>query len=346
MSNLKTLAGRLGLSITTVSRALDDYADVSDATRKRVRQLARELNYQPNAAARSLRRQRANAVAVALPSTSSPAGVTGLFNMLMDAGTALSASGLDLLMLPTPSADSELQSLRRLVDGRRVDAVILVRTRREDARVAFLEEAGMPFVTHGRTASKEPHAFVDGDGEQGFRDATRLLVDLGHRRIAHIAAPTVLMFAHLRRKGWLAAMQEAGLAPAGDVAVTQPTEVEGHAAAQRLLALPTPPTALLCATDILAIGAIAAVKAAGLKPGRDITIVGHDGLSVGAFSDPPLTTMEIATGDVGQRLAALLIARLGGKPAHELQMVLPVRQVPRATHGPPADETRASAVKS
>jgi len=332
---LKTLAGQLGLSITTVSRALDGYDDVAEKTRRRVQTLARELNYQPNAAARSLRQQKSNAVVVTLPAATSPSGVSGLFSMLVDASTALAAAGLDLLILPTLSAENELSSLRRLVVGRRVDAAILVRTRRNDPRVALLEGAGIPFVTHGRTQSQRPHAFIDGDGEQGFRDATRMLVEMGHRQIAHIAAPRDLMFSRLRRKGWISAMKGAALSAALETSVDSPTEAEGYAAAKRLITATPHPTALLCATDTIAVGALSAVKEAGLRPGVDMTIVGHDGLAIGAFSDPPLTTMQIGASDVGQRLAALLLERMRGADPRDLQVVLPVRQVLRSTHGPP-----------
>jgi LacI family transcriptional regulator len=96
----------------------------------------------------------------------------------------------------------------------------------------------------------------------------------------------------------------------------------------------TPPTALLCATDSIAIGALSALKEMGLKAGRDIALIGHDNLPSAAFTDPPLSTMEIAAPDVGRQLAEMLIARLGGRDSRELQIILPVRQVPRATHGP------------
>ena len=335
MSNLKFLASQLGLSITTVSRALDDYDDVADATRNRVRALARELNYQPNAAARSLRRQKSHAVAVALPPSASPASVSGLFNMLMDVGITLGTSGYDLLMLPTASAASEMDSLQRMIDGRRIDAVILVRTRIHDRRVSYLEDKGIPFISHGRTASKQPHAFIDGDGEQGFRDATRWLIELGHTHIAHIAAPQELMFANLRRNGWLGAMQDNGISTPQEEHVKAPTEFEGHAAARRLLATADPPTALLCATDMIAIGAMTAVKEIGLTPGVDVSIVGHDGLLVGAYCDPPLSTMDICANDVGAQLADMLLKRIGGADPRDLQVVLPVRQILRKTHSSP-----------
>jgi LacI family transcriptional regulator len=333
VSNLKLLARSLGLSITTVSRALDGYSDVAPATRERVQAAAQAMNYRPNPAARSLRRRKAEAVAVTLPTEPGQFGPPIFLNMLAACGQRLAEEGLDLMLLPTAGRAGEMDTYRRLLDGRRTDAVIVVRTRLEDERVGFLKERGIPFVTHGRTARSEEHAFIDGDGEAGFRDAARQLVASGHRRIAHIAAPQDLTFAHLRRKGWLAALEEVGSSEPLEY-TAQPTEAGGYEATQWLLQQGAPPTALLCATDSMAIGALSALRERGLAAGRDIAVIGHDNLPSAAFTDPPLSSMEIAAPDVGRQLAEMLIARLGGRDGRELQTILPVRQVPRATHGP------------
>ncbi|RDI62021.1 LacI family DNA-binding transcriptional regulator [Microvirga subterranea] len=333
MSKLKQLAQTLGLSTTTVSRALDGYSDVAPATRERVRAAAQAINYRPNSAARSLRRRRAEAVAVTLPLEPGRVGPPVFLNILAACSQRLAEEGLDLMLLPTTSPAAEMETYRRLIDGGRADAVIVVRTRLEDERVTFLKERGIPFVTHGRTERPEDHAFIDGDGESGFRDATRLLAALGHRRIAHISAPQALTFAHLRRKGWLGGLADEGLPDALEYAA-QPNEAGGYEAAKWLLDQPQAPTSLLCATDSIAIGALSALKERGLVAGRDVAVIGHDNLPSGAYTDPPLSTMEIAAPDVGRRLADMLIARLGGRDPRELQTILPVRQVPRATHGP------------
>jgi LacI family transcriptional regulator len=333
VSNLKLLAKSLGLSITTVSRALDGYSDVAPATRKRVQAAAQAMNYRPNPAARSLRRRKAEAVAVTLPTEPGKFGPPIFLNMLAACGQRLAEEGLDLMLLPTAGRAGEMDTYRRLLDGRRADAVIVVRTRLEDERVAFLKERGIPFVTHGRTARSDEHAFIDGDGAAGFRDAARQLASFGHRRIAHIAAPQDLTFAHLRRKGWLKGLEEAGDGEPIEY-TAQPTEAGGYEAAQWLLQQSAPPTALLCATDSMAIGALSALKERGFTAGREIAVIGHDNLPSAAFTDPPLSSMEIAAPDVGRQLAEMLIARLGGREAGELQTILPVRQVPRATHGP------------
>jgi LacI family transcriptional regulator len=180
----------------------------------------------------------------------------------------------------------------------------------------------------------DEHAFIDGDGEAGFRDATRLLASLGHRRIAHVAAPQDLTFAHLRRNGWLAGLRELGQSDPVEY-ITQPTEAGGYQATQWLLDQPAPPTGILCATDSLAIGALSALRDRGFAAGQDIAVIGHDNVPSAAFTDPPLSTMEIAAPDVGRQLAEMLIARLGGRDPRDLQTILPVRQVPRATHGIP-----------
>jgi LacI family transcriptional regulator len=333
VSSLKHLAQTLGLSITTVSRALDGYSDVAPATRERVRAAAQAIQYQPNSAARSLRRRKAEAVAVTLPTEPGRFGPPTFLNMLAACGQRLAEEGLDLMLLPTAGRMEEMETYRRLLDGRRADAVIVVRTRLDDERVAFLKDRGIPFVTHGRTARPDEHAFIDGDGEAGFREAARHLASLGHRRIAHIAAPQELTFAHLRRKGWQAALEEVGSSEQLEY-TARPTEAGGYEATLWLMQQSPAPTALLCATDSMAIGALSALKERGLMAGRDIAVIGHDNLPAAAFTDPPLSTMEIAAPDVGRQLAEMLIARLGGRDSREMQTILPVRQVPRISHGP------------
>jgi LacI family transcriptional regulator len=268
-----------------------------------------------------------------LPTEPGRVGPPVFLEMLAACALRLGEAGLDLLLVPASRSD-EMETFRRLVDGGRADAMIVVRTRRDDERVAYLVQRGIPFVAHGRTFMQDDHAFIDGDSEAGFREATHLLASLGHERIAHLAAPLEFTFAHLRRSGWLKGLTERNL-PMGPEAVAQPTERGGYDAALSILARSPRPTAFLCATDSIAIGALRALREAGLEAGRDIALIGHDNLPSAAFTDPPLTTMEIAAPDIGRELADLLIAHLGGRNPRELQKLLPVRQILRATHALP-----------
>ena len=223
--------------------------------------------------------------------------------------------------------------IRRLVEGRRTDGIVLARTQVDDPRIRYLAGSGIPFVVMGRTETTLPYAHVDGDGTAAFAQATRRLLALGHRDIAYIGAAPEFMFSELRRTGWAAAMRAASLSPAIS-AHTAATEHGGLKAARALLASTPRPTAFLCATDRIAIGALRAIKEAGLAVGRDVSVVGHDNLSASAFAEPALTTMELPIPEVGARLAEMLIALIGGADAREFAEVWPVLPIERASTGP------------
>lgn len=329
MANLKQLAQSLGLSITTVSRALDGYSDVSDTTRTRVREAAEQVGYRPNASARRLRKQRAELVAVTLPSDPGHIGPPHFLDMLSGCAEHLAAAGLNLVIVPVPRGESELEICRRFVDGRRVDAMLLVRTRRMDERVEFLQSRGIPFVTNGRTESLTPHPFIDGDGFAGFHAATTRFLASGHHRVGHIAGPQDYYFAHVRRMGWKAAMDEAGL-EADLCAEGAPTEQGGYLAALELLRGPARPTALVCATDEMAIGALRALRE--INGGDSIGIVGHDDLPMGAFTSPSLSTMRMTGENLGASFASLLLRAIAGEPAEELQELHAIEFVDRDSH--------------
>ncbi|TCV65385.1 MULTISPECIES: LacI family DNA-binding transcriptional regulator [Neorhizobium] len=332
MANLKQLAQSLGLSITTVSRALDGYADVSAATRERVRDAAEKAGYRPNASARRLRRQRAELVAVTLPSDPGHIGPPHFLDMLSGCAEHLAAAGLNLVIAPVPRGESELEICRRFVDGRRVDAMLLVRTKRKDERVEFLQSRGIPFVTNGRTESPVPHPYIDGDGFAGFHAATLRFHADGHQRIGHIAGPQEYYFAHVRRMGWQAAMQKVGL-QASLCCEGPPTEQGGYLAALKLLSQPSRPTALICATDEMAIGALRALRE--VEGGSQIAIIGHDDLSMDAFTSPPLSTMRMTGGNLGASFASLLLRAIAGEPAEDLQELHPIEFVDRDSHRRP-----------
>jgi LacI family transcriptional regulator len=330
MAQLKDLARQLGLSMTTVSRALDGYPEVSADTRKRVAAAADAANYRPDPAARRLRRGRADTVAALLPGGPG-VELTALMEALGTCGEALARNGLDLIMVPARDEAEESRRLARLVARRDADAFLIVRTRRRDARVDWLLAHGVPFVTHGRTERAAQHAHLDGDAVEGFRAAIRRLAALGHERIAHIAASGDFMFAHLRRAGAEAGAKEAGVRLT--VAEATPDAAGGYAATRTLLAKRPHPTALLCATDAIAIGAARALREAGLRPGEGVALWGHDNIAAAAFLDPPLASMEMRGDDLGEQLARLLVARLGGADPADLGTVLPLRHIERASLG-------------
>ncbi|MGL4975138.1 MAG: LacI family DNA-binding transcriptional regulator, partial [Bosea sp. (in: a-proteobacteria)] len=179
MSGIRELAKELGLSITTVSKAMHDYADIAPSTKARVLAKAEELGYRPNAAARNLRRKRAEVIVAVLPSDPKGFGPPLMLDLLATTGEALAARGLDLMLATARAGQSEEEQLTRMIASSRADGLILFRTRGEDARVDLLLQRGVPFVTHGRTLRAERHAHVDGDGHAGFAVAAARLIAAG-----------------------------------------------------------------------------------------------------------------------------------------------------------------------
>lgn len=330
--SIRTLANNLGLSVTTVSRALAGYPDVAAATRERVQREAARSGYRANPVARRLRTGRSGTVGIVVPAEQ------GTFDqfflaMLGAIGPLLSRAGLDLVLMGAPPGDAELHAYRQLAEHNRVDGIVLARTRRDDTRIRYLQDRCVPFVAHGRSETSNAFAFLDVDGEAAFAEATRRLIEFGHTNIALINAPTHYMFAHHRAAGWRRALTDAGLPP-DTVLEAEATEESGFRLMHQLLAQPRPPTGVLCATDRMAVGALHALASAGLRAGRDISVIGYDDLPVAKYTDPPLTTLEQPIARMAQRLVEMLLALLDGASPSTLAEVWPARLIARQSDGP------------
>lgn len=333
--SIRQLARTLDLSITTVSRALAGYTDVSKATQARVREAAQAMGYRPNANARNLKLGKANTIGLVMPAVGR-GGDAFMSELVAGLSAALNARDLDLIITAADDLAGELAAIRRVADGRKVDGLIIPRTRWNDARVDLLLELGLPFVCHGRTARAAEHAWLDIDGEAAFIEVTKRLIGLGHKRIAMINAPTSFTFARHRAAGFRQAMEAAGLSPVAEIVLERARMDMGQAAVDTLLTQPDRPSAIVCATDQIAIGGLAAIRGHGLKAGRDISVIGYDDIAIGAFAEPPLTTMRQAIADEAAELVRLMLGAMQGEAAGTLQTLWSATLVPRASDGPAA----------
>ncbi|OOY20785.1 LacI family transcriptional regulator [Thioclava sp. DLFJ5-1] len=334
--NLKTLALELGLSPTTVSRALNGYPEVSEATRRRVREAAEAANYRPNTQAKRLATGRAMAIGHIIPISDRHEIVNPVFaDFIAGAGEVYARAGYDMVMTIVPD-DSEARAYAELRSKGNVDGVLIHAPKVEDHRIAMLDTLGMPYVLHGRVSgSDSAFSWVDVNNKRAFERATNFLLDLGHRRIALINGIGEMDFARRRRRGYEAALRARDL-PIDPALIVEGemTEAQGHDAAREMLQWPDPPTAFLTASLLSAMGARRGIEEAGLVMGRDVSIVTHDDelgyLRNGTAEEPIFTATRSSVREAGRRCAALLIEQIESgdrSPRHELmEAVLVVGQ--------------------
>ncbi len=318
------VARRLNLSITTVSRALDGYPDVAVETRERVSRVAAEMGYVPSRVARQLRRRRADAIGYVLP-TPQPRFADPFFSELISGlGDEAAHYNLDVLVSTAPPGEATERAMyERWARSRRVDGVVLSRMRRHDWRVDYLAEQGLPFVALGHSLNAVDYPYIDVDARAGLIALVAHLAEQGHRRIAYIGASPDLMLQTARLEGYRAGLAALDLeADPAWVAEGDLTRQGGYRAATQLLAAPRPPTAIIGANDLTAIGAMRAASERGLVVGRDLAVAGYDGVGEAEHAHPPLTTLNQPVYDIARQLVKMLIRLIAQEPLAERHVLL------------------------
>lgn len=276
--NLRELSDLLGLSQTTVSRALNGYPEVKEATRNRVMEAAKAHNYHPNIRAKSLATGRTMSIGHVIPLSNRHEMVNCVFSdFIAGAGEAYAKRGYDMRVSVVDDAD-EAEAYVRLARTGMVDGVIVHGPKINDERIALLHELGLPFVVHGRSSECDaPYSWLDVNNRSAFKRATDFLLDLGHQRIALINGIEEMDFAARRRGGFAMALEGRGLAV--DPALTHSSEMTepfGYAKTVEMLDMPNPPTAIIASSLIPALGVRRAVEECGLTMGKDVSIICFD----------------------------------------------------------------------
>jgi DNA-binding LacI/PurR family transcriptional regulator len=329
---LEEVAALAGVSRATVSRVVNGSPKVSPAVRAQVERAVAKLGYVPNRAARSLVTRRADSVALVV---SEPH--TRLLSEPFFAGTvrgvsaALAETGVQLLLL-IDHDPPDRGRLERYVVGGHVDGVLLASVHGDDPLPGILERAGVPAVLVGRPAGTGPASYVDADNRGGARQAVDHLARRGRRRIAAIAGPQDMGVGQDRLDGYRDGLQAAGLAGDGDLVEEGDFTEEGGAAAMaRLLARPGRPVdAVFAASDLMAAGALRALRAAGRRVPDDVAVVGFEDSAVARYTQPPLTTVRQPIEEMGRQATRLLLAKVAGEAAG-MHLVLDVELVVRAS---------------
>jgi LacI family transcriptional regulator len=341
--NLKELSKQLNLSQTTISRALNGYPEVNEATRKRVTEAAKKYRYRPNTRARTLATGRSMSIGHIIPMSKQTELVNMVFSdFIAGAGLVYAEHGYQMA-LSIVRDDEELEAYRRFAERGAVDGVIVQAPTQDDPRIACLLDLEIPFVVHGRASGvARPYSWLDVNNKRAIETATRHLIELGHRRIALINGKETLDFALRRREGYLATLARADIAAdtalmcAGDM-----SEPNGYQAARDLLGLENAPTAFVASSILLALGVKRAIEERGLRPGREASVICFDddiSYLPNTGGTPQFTAMRSSVRAAGARCAALLLGRIatpGDAPAQELWEA---EFVPGAStgHGPAA----------
>jgi DNA-binding LacI/PurR family transcriptional regulator len=306
---IKSIARAAGVSLATVSRALNDRPDVDPVTRQRVLAAAQELGYLPSSLARSLVTQRTHTLGLAVRTLSDMWVVE-----IVPAIEELARNAGYEVFISTHYADPDKE--RRVLDtfrSRQVDGTLVISSTLGEAYPSFQEEWGMPIVLISPLCATAHRFQVSSDDIGGARTATLYLAGLGHRRIGHIGAPGWSRPGTDRLAGYRQALREAGLVddPAL-VSVGDASVASGLEGAASLLALPDPPTAFFCFNDLTAVGAMHGARSRGLRVPEDVSVVGFDDVALARYVEPPLSTIGQQMSELGRRATQMLLDLIAG----------------------------------
>lgn len=332
---IKDIAKKVGKSVTTVSRALSGYNDVSSETRKQVLQAAEELGYEPNITARQLQKRRTDIIGLILPPVTPRISDPFFCEFLSGIAEQSSQNGLDLLVSTHPSSEDEIEVYLKFIRSRKVDGFIIIRTQRKDRRIDLLREHDYPFVAFGRVDGDNNFPLIDEDSEYGMEQVVNHLIELGHTHLAFIAEPTHLTKSFLRLRGFCKTLEMRGLPIDNEMIIEGGfRQQSGRLMGERLLNADNPPTAIVACNDLLALGAMSVARKQGLEIGQDISITGFDDIVLAENAHPPLTTIHQPAQKIGTLIHQMLVRVINGENLEEKQIILQPELVVRQSTGP------------
>jgi LacI family transcriptional regulator len=335
-ATLKDVARLAGVHPGTASKALRDSTShlVNEETRASVSRAADMLGFETNPIARGLRTSRSYTIGVLIPDINNP-----LFPPIVRGiEDTVEQQGYTPLLANTDNDPRRELTIINAMLARQVDGLIAATATEDDATMSLLQRIEIPVVFANRRSGDDRRTSVTVDDIGGIKLAVSHLHGLGHREIATVAGPPNLSTGAARRRGFIEAMKDVGLdVDDQQIAVTAAfTEAEGRDAMVRLLANPTPPTAVVAANDLLALGAYDALEAAGLTCPDDISVTGFNDMPFADRFCPPLSTVRIPQIEIGKRAAKSLLEGMATDPPTPAHVVLDTELIVRGSTAPPA----------
>jgi DNA-binding LacI/PurR family transcriptional regulator len=334
-ATIKDVAKLAGVSVSTASLAMNNKPRVSEKTRIKVHRAAKILGYHPNVIARGLVSGRTETLGLIIPHTASYVFSFPYFaEVVRGIGNTANNFGYRLILSTTSTETAQESAYIRMVKEGFIDGLILLDIRLRDERITELRRLNFPFILIGRDPWSEGISYVDSDNINGTSKATQHLINLGHKRIIFINGPSDYAVSFDRLEGYRRALEEAGLSYSSNLVKNSDFRQEsGYRTIKELLAASYDFTALLAASDLMAMGAIKAIKERGLKVPEDIAVIGFDDIPAAGFADPPLTTVRQPIYQIGSLAAEILIRTLQKERVKKNQIVMPTELVIRKSCG-------------
>lgn len=330
-ATIHDVARQAAVSIKTVSRVLNRAESVAPATREKVLAVMAELDYHPNANARSLVLNSTQTISLcAIYNSNFVFSNPYFFEVFRGINEVCNRSGYSLLFQARPDCD-----YLEMAQNGRSDGLLLMCVRLEEQRLEKLLKSGFPFVLIGKDPADRRIPWVEVDDETGSYMATKHLLQLGHKTLGYLGGPIQYVSSQKRRQGFERALAEYGLAADPDliVSVPQPDETYGYQAMQQLLTNLRLPTAVAAFNDLMATGALRALAEKKVRVPEEIAVVGFDDIITAPHTNPPLTTIHQPAFDKGAIATQLLLKLIAGETVEDRHILLKPRLVVRKSCG-------------
>ena len=317
---LKTIAEIAGLGVTTVSRALKDGPEIGEETKRRVREIARDVGYRPDRAGVRLRTGKTNVISLILNPHEEVLGYGS--SMILGMSKALRQTGYHLVVTPHFLEGDPMEPIRYIVETGAADGIILSRTQPQDQRIRYLLELGFPFVSHGRTELASAHPYHDFDNYAFAFEAARRLSELGRRRLSIVAPPGQVMFHTHMMMGLERAAHQFGAVqvPIPGVDLDSPPDIIRQAVFD-MVRRGDAPDGFICGGDVSAMALVAGLIDAGLRLGVDADVIAKQTSPVLDQLRPAIDTFVEDLTRTGFDLVSLLLRAIAGEPAEQLQTI-------------------------
>ncbi|ANB61568.1 LacI family DNA-binding transcriptional regulator [Anoxybacteroides amylolyticum] len=333
MTTIKDIAKAAGVSITTVSRALNGYSDVNEKTRQKIIEIAKQLNYSPNTLARSLVMNKSKTIGLLVSGLTRESTKDNFtFEVLAGVNQYVSEVDYDMVLFSTTSTKQREKTYTQLCRERRVDGAILQGIRVDDPYLQEVVESDIPCVLIDIPIESETVGYVTTDNVLGAKKAVQHLISLGHRQIAMMNGYEFAFVSEQRLKGFKEGLLEAGLpVPEHLIANGAFKEERAEEEALRLLTKHPEITAFFCASDLMALGVMKAAKALGKRIPEELAIIGYDDIILASYTNPPLSTIAQNKFAMGYEAAKLLIDMLEGKERSRVRVLETELQIREST---------------